>query len=259
MKKYFLIARTQITTQFAYKYNLIFKFIMPLFQICMSVFIWLVIYKATAKVKNYTLDQMVTYIIVTSLMQILYSSDLAFRMTKLVKKGNLSFNLIRPYNIFTENLFYYLGSRALDFILIVLLFFILDAFHVIHIVVPGLLPAVLLISNFLLMFCLLSFIGTLSFWLIEMWTMRPILNALFGLLGGAFFPIDVLPAPLYQILRWNPFSIISFVNSKVLLGQFAWPAVIQYTCVSVLWSAFFFTLWLLLWKKGLKKYEAMGV
>ena len=75
MKKYIIIALNQATVNLQYKFNTAITFISRTIPIFMSYFLWTNIYKSMngSKVGNYTKSQMVTYIILISLVDFLFT------------------------------------------------------------------------------------------------------------------------------------------------------------------------------------------
>lgn len=259
MKKYLSIIANQINITLAYKFSLVSAFMLPLFQVFISIFVWKVIYSNNPMDINYTLNEMVTYIITSTFISVVYSVSHAFRLTKLVRTGNLSFILIRPYNYLLESFSFFTGKKVVEGIILFLIFFTLSAAGIIEIGGINLISVLLLISTYIMVFLFINLIGILSFWLIQMWTIKPLFVALVGLLGGTYFPLDILPSSVYKILKYNPFSFIGFVNTKTLLGKFSVEETFVFLTVSICWSFVFIILTKLLWKKGLRIYEGMGV
>lgn len=258
MKKYYAIIKNQMHIALNYKYSLISAFILPLIQIFITIFIWKEIYNNTELSIGYSLNEMITYIIISTFIAVTYGVTHAFRLSKMVKTGSLSFILIRPYSYLLESFSVYVGRKIIEIGFLTLIFIVLNTLGVISIKAIGALGILLLITNFMLVFMFVSFIGTFSYWLIQMWTIKPLFIALTGLLGGTYFPLDILPSWIYSIIKYNPFSMIGFVNTKVFLGQLYPNEVLYYLIASVIWCVTFYIGHKILWLKGLKIYEGMG-
>ncbi|MFT9117043.1 MAG: ABC-2 family transporter protein [Sporolactobacillus sp.] len=260
MRTYAQIFITELQAAFTYKWNVLAQFFVPVFQMMLALFVWRAVYTSTRQtVSGYSLQNMSTYIIVTALIGVLCSMQHSYRLTRLVRSGNLSFILLRPYRYTLESLATFLGSKVTEGVLFAALLLLLAATGLITPAAPSPLAVLLLLMNFALLFCLVCLIGDLSFWLIQMWPLRPLFAALASLLGGALFPLDVLPAALYHVLQWNPFALLFFVNAKLLLTQLPSPILAADFIASASWAIVFLGLHLLLWKNGLKRYEGMGV
>ena len=59
----------------------------------------------------------------------------------------------------------------------------------------------LFIINFCMFFMLVSLVGNLGFYLINMWTLRPLINSVYLLLGGLLFPLNLLGNNIYKITQ----------------------------------------------------------
>lgn len=259
MKKYWAIFIRDFKITCTYKTQILSQFIMPFFQIFIQTFIWKSIYDNNKGVNGYTFVQMLTYIIAANLIATLFSISHSFRMSKMIRKGTLSFVLVRPYNYLGESFATFLGSKAIDFFILLLIMIFLNGFGIISIGKISFLGSILIILNLIMFFIFTSFIGSLSFYLIQMWTMKPLFNAFVGLFGGLYFPLDILPTKIFNVLKFNPFNSMSFVNTKVLLNQLSTNEILFYIKASIIWSILFFILFCISWRNGLKKFEGMGV
>jgi len=115
-----------------------------------------------------------------------------------------------------------------------------------------------LIINFIMFFYMLSFISVLGFWLVQMWPIRPIFNAMFAVLGGTLFPLDLLPENIFRWLQYNPFSLLNYGSTKALQNLLFDSQLLFYVTASIIWMIIFRVLYQILWTSGLKKYEGMG-
>lgn len=250
----------QIETLLVYKWNVLARFFVPLFQMLIALFVWQAIYKTQHHtISGYSLQKMSTYIVVSALISVLASIQHSYRLTQLVRSGNLSYVLVRPYHYTLESLATFLGNKVVEVMLFAILLVLLVSSRVITLAGLSLLSGILLLSNFVMLFFLVCCIGDLSFRLIQMWPLRPLFSSLANLLGGALFPLDVLPTSLYNILQWNPFALLFFVNTKLLLSSLPPDQLLRYLAASVGWMIMFGVIHVWLWKIGLRRYESMGV
>ncbi|HEL9636232.1 TPA: hypothetical protein U0579_001014 [Streptococcus suis] len=101
-------------------------------------------------------------------------------------------------------------------------------------------------------------IGNLGFWLIHMWPIRPILNALYVFLEGLLFPLNMLPKVLYHIIGWNPFSLLAYRFTLALQMGLTQSEVLISIFVSVVWGLFFYMLYRISFHKVLAEDESVG-
>ena len=258
MKKYLIILLNQIKIQMSYKFNFLTGLVSQIISLSISVFTWNAIYLSSemSLIGTYSRSQMILYIILTHLISMMFSTDFVIRLGGLVKSGKLTTMLLRPHNILGESLSVFTGQRFI--------YIILYGFFILFIGVLGFSPTYIMlvitftIVNYLMYFMLISAISTLGFWLIQMWPIRPLLNSLFLLTGGLYFPLDLLPYPLYTILEKTPFGLVAFNHSKALQGILNVEELFKYIIISLFWLVLFLLFYSFLFSKGLKKYEGMG-
>lgn len=253
MKKYGYIFMTQFQTMLEYKFHLITSLFSNFLTIIISFYIWQSVYMSSGKgvIGGYTQAQMLKYIILVNFLSIVFSFDYVVRLGGLIRSGKLSTLLLRPISLLGESFFNFLGTKILYifFLLLSLCFLGSTSF---------LLVFLYFLVVFVLFFLVLSAIGTVGFWLIQMWPLRPVLSGLYALLGGLFFPLNLLPQSIYQIVMYNPFALIGYHTANIFQNHYSTEKVLFLTLISLIWAALFYVLYVWGLKKGLKKYEGMG-
>lgn len=259
MNKYKRIFTNQINVSLVYKWNLISGFFIQLLQIFTFLFVWRAIFINTESVGDYNINSMTEYIILIAMIGVVFSSEHIFRMTALVRNGGLSNILIRPYSYHIENFMIYLGKKVVELFILLIIIIILFLLGFLDLKFLSGSEIILLLSNFFLLYLFGSFIGNLSFWIIQMWPLKPLYISLMALLGGGMFPLDLLPEPISSVIKVLPFSLFGYVNTLVLQGKLS-PGNIQfYTVISLGWIIIFAILYRFTWKLGLKKYESVNI
>lgn len=258
IKSYYRVLLNTLAVSLAYRWNVLAGIVTQLVQLLTAIFVWQHIYKGQSMVQGYSLEGMTTYLLLTSLLGVTFSSAHIFRLSSLVRKGTLSAFLVRPYSFSGDSLAVFIGSKTMEILITGTIAIALGLSGVIHFGSIAPMAALLVISNFLLLFLFGSVIGTLSFWLVQMWPMKPLYNSLMALLGGALFPLDLFPEGVRRVLELTPFSLFGFVNARVLQGGLSSDQILRYLLVSMGWSIVCFALYTFLWKLGLKRYEGVN-
>lgn len=124
--------------------------------------------------------------------------------------------------------------------------------------------------QYLLLFCISIIIGIISyffinllfsfvgFWSSEVWAPRFIYFMISGFLAGTYFPLDILPKPLYTLSQILPFSYFLYFPLKIYLGQISFLQIYQGLFTAMVWCLILAGLTCLVWKKGLRIYTAQG-
>ena len=90
---------------------------------------------------------------------------------------------------------------------------------------------------------LVSLVGNLGFYLINMWTLRPLINSVYLLFGGLLFPLNLLGNKIYKIVDKNPFAIVGFNFTRAMQGKLTIEELIFYIILSFSWFILFFVLY----------------
>ena len=260
MKKYIIIALNQATVNLQYKFNTAITLISRTIPIFMSYFLWTNIYKSMngSKVGNYTRSQMVTYIILISLVDFLFNFSHMRELGKQIQEGTLTTLLLRPVSILNQSLATFIGKKF--FMIIIYLSGILiygflgyfkDILYFAEVVM-------FMVLCFVMFFYLLSFLSTIGFWLIEVWPIQVIILGVYSLFSGSYFPLDLLPKGMYSILKYNPFSLIGFVSVRTIQGMFSHKEMAVYIFITIVWMIILRIGYEKAFRRGLKRYEGVG-
>lgn len=264
MKKYLVIFLNQLNIQLSYKFNLITGIISNLISIFLSFFMWRAIYAANdgQVIGGYTEKQMLVYIVVVNLLSILFSFEHVVRLGGLIRSGKLTTLLLRPISLLKESFAVFMGQKFIYLaIFIVIYMFSLGSISIEGYNYDFLYFMALIIFALLAMvmfFLMISAISTLGFWLIQMWPTRPVLNALYLILGGLYFPLNLLPNSIYVWVQYNPFSLVGYQFSNALQGKLEMNTLLLSCVICLGWALLFFLIYQFNLVKGLKKYEGMG-
>jgi ABC-2 type transport system permease protein len=110
----------------------------------------------------------------------------------------------------------------------------------------------------LLQFFMSFTMALLAFWVLEVSTFIFILFAFEYIAGGHLFPLDILPPALAEILKYTPFPYQLFFPVSIYLGRTQGAELREGLLLQVFWVLFFFLLGSWIWKRGLRRYTAVG-
>jgi ABC-2 type transport system permease protein len=188
------------------------------------------------------------------------SSDLSLE----IKDGTFSNYLLKPYSIWTMSLMRALARKINSLALILPLYGLtiisFSAWKEINLFSPtNIILAIIALLGGLILHLMIDLTITWSaFWLEDVWFFWHIKYVIFGLLGGVYFPLNILPTNLKNIFEFLPFKFfyyqpISYFLERPTAGQ------LQINLIQLLsWIILFLLLSIWLWKKGISKYEAYG-
>lgn len=258
MRTYLVITLNQFFVQLSYKFDILTRLFNALLSISLSLFAWNAIFLSNqeAQIGNYNHLQMLVYIVLVNIGMSIFSPTLVIRLGGLVRGGKLTMHLLRPYSLLGESFAVYLGQRLPS--LLLYLGLIVASLWMGAQASYAFLLLLLLLVNLLMFFLMVSLIGNLGFWLIQMWPLRPIVTVAYSLLGGLFFPLDLLPQGIYQFIQKNPFALVGYQFALALQGKLQQEEVGTNLICALLWAMVFYILYKVSFARGLKKYEGMG-
>ncbi|MBS4462385.1 ABC-2 family transporter protein [Aerococcaceae bacterium zg-B36] len=258
MKKYIVIFLNRVSVQLSYKFNFLTNLLNNLLGVIVAAFTWIAIYNSSANetIGGLTLSQMLFYIVIVNFSTVLFSTETVVKLGLQVRVGKLTTHLLRPYSILLQSFAEYLGDR---FIYLVIYLSLLVASLGIGYNPYYLLNVLLfLICNVVMFFILMSLIGNLGFWLIQMWPLRAVMNALYMILGGLLFPLNLLPEAVYHLLSKNPFALVAYQYTLALQNELTIAEIQMNILASIAWAIICYIAFKMSFKKGLLRYEGMG-
>ncbi len=253
MRKYLRITMNRALIAYQYRFNALSKIFIVFLQFIVVYFLWKNIYKSSGKefIGTYSQNEMLIYILITNFTNYVYGFDNIHRLGGLVRTGKLNSLLIQPISLIKENFFNYLGNKIVIFTVFILLVIIANIKYTF-------LSILLIFTTFIMYFYLTAAVSVLGFWLLEVWPLHGLLNGMFYILAGIYFPLDLIPERIYNIIQYNPFSLVVYALAKTLQGKNEPKQILLYILASIIWSLIFRIIFIIYLKKGLKIYEGAG-
>jgi len=263
MGKYRRIFLNVIEEASAYRLNHILSFLCVAVPLLAIVFLWRAVYKETSLIKGYSESMMITYYILSVWLGDLTGVVLQWEITSDIRDGNLSIHLLRPMNYQLYNLFANLGAN-LPYALVgagITLLFVLCLARDFYL--PSSLLSIPLFLLSLLLAMILAFQFTFlfslsAFWLEENSSVGLFVDTLIPLMAGNLLPLDLFPSPISHILNSLPFKYLLYFPIDVYLGRVNLPSVVWGLFSMLLWIGVLQALIAIVWRRGLKRYTAVG-
>ena len=98
-------------------------------------------------------------------------------------------------------------------------------------------------------------LGFVAFWLE---TGLPLIGPIVAFTGGSLIPLDLMPAWLRFVCDYLPFKYTVYSPVKVLLGKMTVEETIAGLGVQLVWIAICAVALVLLWSRGIRRYQAYG-
>lgn len=260
--KYITLLKLSWQNGLAYPFSVITWRVRQMLSTLMSLTVWNVLFTDTQTLFGYTQSSMITYIFLVSFLQSMILASALTGLAQRIYSGELSNQLLKPINIFA-----YLGVEEIadkiknvGFLIVETL--ILFAIFKPEIVFPSLALFLLFtlwaIGGVILNFCITLLFGALGFWSPETWGPRFLFFMIIDFTAGKLFPLDILPEFMQKALMFTPFPYLSFIQIQLFLGRLNSTEVLLYSFRLLAWVLILAVISKLVWKRGLRSYEATG-
>lgn len=266
MKKFLSIFKISFQQEFAYKLNFIMWRIRNVMQILVFFFLWNAVFeKRTGDLLGYNQEKILTYALMLLVIRAITLSSRSADVSSQISRGEISNFLVKPVNFFKYWITRDLSSKFLNIIFSVLeitllliflkpnLFFQTNPLYILFFILS-------ILIAILLFFAISMIISFIPFWFPELaWGSQFLfIVVITEFLSGSFFPLDVLPKAVYEVLKFTPFPYLVFIPIKIYLGNFNYQEIFTSLTIGSLWVIILFIFMKKVWTKGLKVYEAVG-
>lgn len=263
MRVFWRIMINAFKTYGVYRLNFILWRLRVAVNLLVIYFIWHSIVAGSDSVFNYTASMIFTYVLLANVVASFVFSTQTQDVPADIRSGNLANFLLRPFSYFS-----YLAARdsadkclniIYSIIEITLLYVLLKPPVVIQTNIGILILFIIsIIAAVMLYFLLNIIIGSIGFWSSEIWAPRFLVMIFVQFLSGWFFPLDIFPQWLSSFLMTTPFPYLLFFPMKLYLGQLSSIQIMTGFSTMIVWLSSLFIIGLLVWRRGLRIYEAYG-
>lgn len=262
MRKYLQIMYVGIIQVFTYRLSFFLWRVRNVFNLIFIYFLWTSVFTKQVLFLSYTQEKLITYILVISLLSSLILVTRTIDVGADILSGDIMNHLLKPFSFFRFIVSREFADKFLNLFFTVIEIFILIVVLKPHIFIQNNSGAYLLLIITMIIGGIISFFVSLNlsfiaFWSNEIWAPRWIYSIFTWFLAGSFFPLDILPKSVYNLLLLTPFPYMIFLPSKVFLDGFS-AALIVPIGISILWSIALFFLTKKVWETGIKNYSAYG-
>lgn len=263
MKKYWRVVKNQWEEILTYRLNFIMWRVRNVLQLLAIYFLWFAIVTQNGGAFGYSTSLLLTYIFGGYILQSFIFATRTQTIGVDITRGDLLNYLVRPLNYFNFYIAKDIGDKIMNLLFsfgeIGLLIFLLrpslflqrDPWYLLAFFISILVAIVL----FFILSLLLSLIG---FWSEDIWSARFLFMILLSFFAGAYFPLDILPQPLFSLFQALPFTYLLYFPLKIYLGQVSFMQIALGLSLAGIWVVALLFLTKIVWAKGLRSYAAYG-
>jgi len=267
MKKYWHVLNIGIQNNLTYRCNFLARRLLGWIQLLAILYLWRTIYSgkgAGSTVGAYSLAEMISYYLLVTVVDALTAvNEDDWQIATDIKDGNISQFLLKPIDYLTYRLCLFFSGRItyLAVAVVPLTLFILYFRH--YFVLPASWTTLgcFLFSTVLtafLQFFISYTMAMLAFWVLEVSTFIFILFAFEYIASGHLFPLDILPRGLEQALFLTPFPYQLYFPISIYMGKITGVELVRGLLIQGLWVIAAYGLARFAWRRGIRKYSAVG-
>ncbi len=229
----------------------------------MSLTVWSVIYAGQDTILSYQKSDMINYVFLISLLQSIILTTALGGLASDIYNGKISDLLLKPLKLFgyffTQDVADKLQNIVFSIVEIMLLAVI---FHP-TINWPSLslfiLFLVSVVIGVLLYLVVNLLFGSIGFWSPEVWAPRFLFFMFLDFTAGKLYPLNILPKVVQTILFFTPFPYFSYIQTQIFLQKVTFMQALGWVGLAGVWAAGLWFLFVKVWHKGLKEYNATGL
>lgn len=211
-------------------------------------------------------DQLVTYIwLGQAFFMLTYPYVEDNSLMSMIKNGDLSYELIRPQNLFIKYFIKMLAKRIIGTLMRCIPILVVGILlpKPFNIMPPVSFNTLIIFIIMLIISCFLTSTMNVVLMMITVYTVESrgtftIYNAIACLFMGEIVPIPFLPKFLITISNYLPFRFFSDVPYRLYVGNIASSGAVTLISIGIIWIIVFFVLGLLLTKNILRKAVIQG-
>lgn len=261
MKKYYLICVTTVKEYFVYRLNFILWRLRAFINLIIIFFLWDSVLESKTHFLNYQRGELLTYIIFSNLIANFVLGTRTTDIANEINQGKIINYLLKPLSFFK----YYLSKDLVDKT-INLVFALLEISLLIFLfnspfIIQKDLTTFPLFLIFLTIGSLISFyinilLSLIAFWTTQVWGPRFIFLVVINFISGSYFPLDLLPQPIFKLILLTPFPYLYYIPTMIYIKKslFSWRIIFP----GLFWLLFFLLITKIVWNKGLRNFSFYG-
>ncbi len=264
MSKTIALARVSFSTYLTYRATFIFWRFRNLISYLALIVFWQALFSSGNEIFSYTKNEMMTYVVGIGFISNAILSSFSGYIAEQIRSGEITKDLMLPISIFKKLFVEDLIDKGFNIIFFVPeMVFLSIVFHITPIMPDSILTIgifiIFLLSAMFLFFYLNVFLSLTAFWTDDVWAVRWLFGViLFDFFSGLYFPLDVLPHWVLNVIRFTPFPYLAYFPMKLWLGDISTTQGIQAVGITMFWGILFYFIATKLFKRGVRDYGAFG-
>jgi len=246
-----------------YRINHIASILVIVLPLVFVLLLWNTIFSEVSIVGNFTKVKIITYYILVVLIQDLVYAGVDYEIADDIREGALSYYLIKPLNYLFYSFSVKIGVTVPYFLISSIMIFMFVSIFLrifyIQAAIENILVFIIAVSfSFILSFLITFTISLTAFWIEEISSIQVLFDVFVPISSGVILPLSLFPPELQNIFSILPFKYLLNFPIEIYLGNLTKYEIIFGFTIQLIWIIFIYFLALIIWRLGLKHYQAYG-
>jgi ABC-2 type transport system permease protein len=256
--KYWYLFCYNYRSNTAYRWSSLSWLFGHLFMIAGTVYIWYISAANGSTLFNF--KEIFTYYIIGSLISI--SNGVHYNIGNRISSGKLSNIMISPSSAIMRCVVSDSGWHVFSNLINTILMVGIAIIGREYIFLPSEIPPIIFtflaaIVGFIAQIYINLIFGMLAFWMTDAWGIFDLQGNITNILSGKLIPLSVLP--FNGLISALPFAYFYFLPIQIFMEKYSYNQIVQIFFIGLLWIFILHILTRVIWKRGLKKFEAVGL
>lgn len=266
MRKYWVVFTNTLQKALVYRARTFTWAFINTAQPLIMIAVWVQYYQSGRTLNGQSLDEIIGYYLLVIFMG-MWTSKMNEHVDEDIRDGNLSNYVIKPFNYSAFRIAWESGwyvVKTVPFIIplmVVLYHYAQPAFHnLIDTHVFGVFARLgVFVLGYLISFYLSMIVGATSFFITDSGGITHVYRMLGELVTGKVLPLSLFPPLLLGVINSTPFPYTLSFPVRVLAGQATRMETVVGLGIQIIWLSILYLVFTALWKKGIKKFSAVGL
>lgn len=258
---YLQFIKKKFKNKMAYKFDYFSGIINTMLMYVIFICIYKALYNGAKEINGVTMSMVSLNFLISLGLSSVFRFDDQFIEYKLID-GSIANEFLKPVNlkirIFAENLGENLFNICFNYIPTIIFALFITKLEKPASVLSFLIFLLSIVIGYFVLWEISFIINNLSFFVLKVWGISTIKNAVINVCSGALIPLWFLPHWLYSIIKFTPFESIYFIPVKIYLGQVSMSQVFTNISIQLFWIVLLYIIGEILWKIGIKKVVVQG-
>lgn len=233
-------------------------------EVLVLILMWSAIYAGGGGIiKGFSLNEMITYVLVGNFVAAIIRNFLPSGVSRDINEGRLSMYLVKPISYIKYTFINEIGRAGFITLAAIGTQGLMILFFLDRVVLNTdwryiVLIALMVFFAFIIEMLLGFLVGTIAFWTEEVEGIQSTIDRIKRFFSGGYFPLSLLPVALATVSTYLPFAYSFFVPAQLYLKKIDLQAGIVGLGIQLIWIILLSIIVSVVWKEGLKRYEATG-